>query len=110
MLISSAKFPVQRARMRVRLTIPAADVEKLEARIRECAEVVEGSEKRDELWETVSDAFPFFVNLILMRDSTQTLQIDPAQFRVFKELLDKECKLGRLDVVDHTVFAPPAAT
>ncbi|EJD04442.1 Shwachman-Bodian-diamond syndrome protein [Fomitiporia mediterranea MF3/22] len=89
-LLQGGRLPVQRARMRVRLTIPAADVEKLEARIREGAEVVEDTEERNELWEV-------------------TLQIDPAQFRVYKELLDKECKLGRLNVVDQTVFAPPPA-
>ncbi|KAL5534687.1 hypothetical protein ACEPAG_1151 [Sanghuangporus baumii] len=90
MLTQSAKLPVQRARMRVRVTIPAADVERLESKIKEGAEAVEDTEARNELWEA-------------------TLQIDPSQFRVYKDLLDKECKLGRLDVVDHTVFAPPAA-
>ena len=40
--------------MRVRLTIPVGEVEKLEGRIKESAEVVEDTEARDNLWETVS--------------------------------------------------------
>lgn len=39
--------------MRVRLTIPATDLEKLEQRIKESAEVVEDTGARDELWEAV---------------------------------------------------------
>lgn len=39
----------------------------------------------------------------------QTLQIDPAQYRVYKELLEKECKLGRLDIVEHIVSAASSA-
>ena len=38
----------------------------------------------------------------------KTVQIDPGQFRVYKEMLDKECKLGRLDVVNQAVIAAPS--
>ena len=53
MLQQHSKLPIQRARMRVRLTIPIEDVEKLEGRINEGAEVVENTEERGELWEAV---------------------------------------------------------
>ncbi|KAH8120696.1 Shwachman-Bodian-diamond syndrome protein [Phellopilus nigrolimitatus] len=90
LLQQHSKLPIQRARMRVRVTLPTADVARLEANVREGAEVVEDSETRGEIWEA-------------------TLQIDPGQFRAYKELLDKE-KDGRLDIVDHTVTATAAAS
>ncbi|KAI5120228.1 hypothetical protein M0805_000042 [Coniferiporia weirii] len=90
LLQQNSKLPIQRARMRVRVTIPVENVEKLEPRIHELAELVESSETCNDVWET-------------------TLQIDPGQYRVYKELLDAECKLGRLDVVDHTVTIAPSA-
>ena len=54
MLQQQSKLPVQRARMRVRVTIPVTDLEKLEERIKEVAEVVENTGERGELWEAVS--------------------------------------------------------
>ncbi|THH11354.1 hypothetical protein EW145_g705 [Phellinidium pouzarii] len=81
---------IQRARMRVRVTIPVEDVERLQTQVHEQAALVEVSETHDALWET-------------------TLQIDPSHFSVYKELLKKECKAGRLDVVNHTVTATAVA-
>ena len=64
LLQQGTKLPVQRARMRVRLTSPATDVEKLEQRIRDSAEVVEDTEARDGLWEAVG---VLLVNSIVSR-------------------------------------------
>lgn len=111
LLQDKSKLPIQRARMRVRITIPATEVEKLQAKIHEEADKVEDSEKRDTVWETVSIQFRYSILLKRLNIDCllQTLQIDPSKFRVFKDLLDKECKEGRLDIVDHTVTANPAA-
>jgi len=86
LLQEKSKLPIQRARMRVRVILPSEEVERLQTRIHEAANEVEGSETRDDSWET-------------------TLLIDPSQYRVYKELLEKECKNGRVDIVDHAVTA-----
>ncbi|PAV21779.1 Shwachman-Bodian-diamond syndrome [Pyrrhoderma noxium] len=91
LLLEKSSLPVQRARMRVRITLPEEDAERLQDKIKEVAAIVEDTGVHDKLWES-------------------TLQIDPSQFRVYKELLDKECKTGRLDVVDQQVIAAPDAS
>lgn len=64
-----SKLPIQRARMRVRLTIPTEDLEKLEGRIKESAEVVENTEQRGELWEAVR-LYLLHVDVVLIRTNT----------------------------------------
>lgn len=54
LLQQNSQLPIQRARMRVRITIPVADLPQLEEKIRQGAEVVDGSETREQEWETVS--------------------------------------------------------
>jgi ribosome maturation protein SDO1 len=73
LLQTNSSLPIQRARMRIRVVIPAADGERLKASIVEGAESVE---------EEVAGA----------EELTLTLLIDPSQFRVVNELLQKECK------------------
>lgn len=63
LLQDKSKLPIQRARMRVRITIPATEVEKLQAKIHEEADKVEDSEKRDTVWETVSIHFRYSILL-----------------------------------------------
>lgn len=53
LLQEKSKLPIQRARMRVRVTIPAKDTERLQAKLHEGAETVEDSETREDVWETV---------------------------------------------------------
>lgn len=53
LLQEKSKLPIQRARMRVRVTIPAHDVEKLQEKIHGAAEKVEDSDIREDVWETV---------------------------------------------------------
>ncbi|KZP30408.1 Shwachman-Bodian-diamond syndrome protein [Athelia psychrophila] len=87
LLQSDSKLPLQRARMRVRVTIPAADEERLREKILGAAETVENEEKRATDWETV-------------------MLIDPSQFRVLNELLQKEVKgNGRIETLSFAATA-----
>lgn len=54
LLQSNSKLPLQRARMRVRVTMPTVGGEKLREKVLETAEKVEKNEQRAEEWETVS--------------------------------------------------------
>jgi len=83
---SGSKLPIQRARMRVRVVVPAADGERLEQQIKASAEQVE-REGKAEMWEYV-------------------MLIDPPQFKTLTDLLHKECNgQGRLETL---VFAATA--
>lgn len=53
LLQEKSKLPIQRARMRVRVTIPVSDVEKLQPRLHADAHTIEDSVERDGVWETV---------------------------------------------------------
>ncbi|KAI0045757.1 Shwachman-Bodian-diamond syndrome protein [Auriscalpium vulgare] len=82
----NSKLQIQRARMRIRVTFPATEVERLKPLVLESAEVVE----REELGETWMG----------------TLLIDPGQFRVVSDLLNKEVKgRGRLETLTFTATA-----
>ncbi|KAF8665113.1 hypothetical protein AX16_000580 [Volvariella volvacea WC 439] len=82
-----SKLPIQRARMRIKVTIPASDVEKLKPKIVDGADKVESEETRAEDWEVV-------------------LLIDPGQFRVINELLQKEGKgKGRIETLTFAATA-----
>jgi len=88
-LQTDSKLPIQRARMRVKVTLPVADAKLLREKILEGAEKVEHDETKQEDWEA-------------------TLLIDPGQFRVINELFQKECKgRGRLETL---TFAATATT
>lgn len=73
LLQSHSKLPIQRARMRVRVSVPKVDVDRLRNTMLEGTEKVESEETGESHWEAV-------------------LLIDPGQFRVINELLRKECK------------------
>ncbi|CCM01426.1 uncharacterized protein FIBRA_03477 [Fibroporia radiculosa] len=87
LLQTESKLPIQRARMRVFITIPVADVERVKKRVIESAEIVEKDETGAEQWETI-------------------LLIDPGQFRVLNDLLQKECAgRGRLETLTFATTA-----
>ncbi|GLB36588.1 putative SBDS protein C-terminal domain [Lyophyllum shimeji] len=89
LLQSDSNLPIQRARMRVRVTMPTADSKRLREKILEGAEKVEVDETGQEEWEVV-------------------MLIDPGQFRVVNEILQKECKgRGRIETLS---FAATAST
>ena len=60
LLQSDSKLPLQRARMRVRVTMPRVDAEKLREKVLVTAEKVEKDEQGTEGWDTVSlaDCYP----------------------------------------------------
>ncbi|KAK7468494.1 hypothetical protein VKT23_003000 [Stygiomarasmius scandens] len=80
-LQSDSKLPIQRARMRVRVTMPNADGKRLREKVLEGAEKVEDDEMGKDEWEVI-------------------MLIDPGQFRIINELLQKECKgRGRIETM-----------
>ncbi|EAU92941.1 hypothetical protein CC1G_03728 [Coprinopsis cinerea okayama7 len=86
LLQSDSSLPIQRARMRIKVSMPLEDSEKLKERILQSAETVEHEASADE-WEI-------------------TILIDPSQFRVINELLQKECKgRGRLETLTFAATA-----
>ncbi|TFK76659.1 Shwachman-Bodian-diamond syndrome protein [Pluteus cervinus] len=87
LLQTDSKLPIQRARMRVRVSLPSGDAEKLKEKILEGAEKVENEETRDNDWEVV-------------------MLIDPGQFRVINELLQKQSKgKGRIETLTFAATA-----
>ncbi|KAF8491279.1 Shwachman-Bodian-diamond syndrome protein [Gautieria morchelliformis] len=89
LLQTASTLPIQRARMRVRVTVPAVDIEQLKTRILEGAEKIENEDTGQEDW-------------------VATLLIDPGQFRIINEILQKEVRgKGRIETLS---FAATAAT
>ncbi|TFK40931.1 SBDS protein C-terminal domain-containing protein [Crucibulum laeve] len=89
LLQTDSNLPIQRARMRVRVTTPTADGKRLREKITEGAEKIEDDEMGQDEWEII-------------------MLIDPGQFRVINELLQKECKgKGRIETL---AFAATAST
>ncbi|KAI1785410.1 Shwachman-Bodian-diamond syndrome protein [Ganoderma leucocontextum] len=87
LLQAHAQLPIQRARMRVKVSMPKADAERVREKVLESAESVEKDEQGGDEWETV-------------------LLIDPGQFRLINELLQKECKgRGRLETLTFAATA-----
>ncbi|KAJ6519269.1 SBDS protein C-terminal domain-containing protein [Mycena sanguinolenta] len=80
-LQSDSTLPIQRSRMRVRVTMPTIDGKRLKDKVKEGAQTVEEEEMGQNEWEVI-------------------MLIDPGQFRVINELLQKECKgRGRLETI-----------
>ncbi|KAF5337253.1 hypothetical protein D9611_003394 [Ephemerocybe angulata] len=86
LLQAESNLPIQRAKMRVKVTIPVRDDLTLKDKILETADKVEHEESGAEL--------------------ELTLLIDPSQFRVINELLQKEGKgVGRLETLTFAATA-----
>ncbi|TFK47947.1 Shwachman-Bodian-diamond syndrome protein [Heliocybe sulcata] len=87
LLQEKSTLPIQRARMRVRVTMPTADGKRLREKVVDGAEKIEVDETGQEEWEVV-------------------MLIDPSHFRVLNELLQKECKgRGRIETMTFTATA-----
>jgi ribosome maturation protein SDO1 len=54
LLQTASTLPIQRARMRVRVTVPTVDIEQLKKRILEGAEKIENEDTSQEDWVAVS--------------------------------------------------------
>ncbi|KAG9013656.1 hypothetical protein FRB90_005799 [Tulasnella sp. 427] len=74
LLQEKSTLPIQRARMRVRITMPIKDGKRLKEKVHESAEKVEEDDWAGDEWETI-------------------LIIDPGQFRVLNELMSSESSL-----------------
>lgn len=86
LLQTESSLPIQRARMRIKVTLPIQTGLEVKNKIVECADKVEHEEAGDEL--------------------ELTILIDPSQFRVINELLQKECKgVGRLETLTFAATA-----
>ncbi|KAF9454933.1 Shwachman-Bodian-diamond syndrome protein [Macrolepiota fuliginosa MF-IS2] len=86
-LQSESNLPIQRARMRVRVTVPTADSQRLRDDIVKHGEKVEHEETHEQEWDV-------------------TMLIDPSAFRSINELLQKECKnRGRIETLTFAATA-----
>jgi len=87
LLQSNSKLPIQKAKMRVKVFVPAEEIDRLREKLLEGVEKVESDEKGQNEWEGV-------------------MLIDPGHFRVMSELLRKECKgRGRLETLTFAATA-----
>ncbi|KAJ7596828.1 Shwachman-Bodian-diamond syndrome protein-domain-containing protein [Mycena floridula] len=89
LLQTDSQLPIQRARMRIRITMPNSDGKRLREKVIEGAETIEDDEMGQEEWEVVR---PAYFSLLHLSDAFQIMQIDPGQFRIINDLLQKECK------------------
>lgn len=106
LLQTNSKLPIQRARMRVRVSLPIADVEKVKPKILEGADSVEKDEQGADEWEAVSRQAPASHSSTTASFCFQILLIDPSQFRILNDLLQKECKgRGRLETLTFAATA-----
>ncbi len=107
LLQTESKLPIQRARMRIKVSVPVAKKESLKEQILEGAEKVEVDETGQNDWEVVRDfQFPFFYDDHLTDFFFQTMLIDPSQVRVISDLLQKECKgQGRVETLTFAATA-----
>lgn len=86
LLQSDSSLPIQRARMRVKVVMPEADSQRLRDEVVKAADSIEHEETGEE-WEI-------------------TMLIDPSQFRIINELLQKDCKgRGRLETLTFAATA-----
>jgi len=91
LLQAKSTLPIQRSRMRVRVTMPSADGVRLKEQILQSAEKVERDQAGEADWDLV-------------------MLIDPGQFKVLTELLQKEVKgRGKIETVQQTVTADAQA-
>ncbi|KAF9535785.1 SBDS protein C-terminal domain-containing protein [Crepidotus variabilis] len=87
LLQTDSQLPIQRARMRIKVCIPATEKERLKEQLLAGVEKVEAEETRQNDWEV-------------------TMLIDPSHFRVINELLQKECKgTGSLETLTFAATA-----
>lgn len=90
--------------MRVRVTMPTKDGKRLREQIIEGAEKVEDDEMGQDQWEVVR--VKHFVQELSLMKFLQIMLIDPGQFRVINDVLQKECKgRGRIETMTFTATA-----
>ena len=84
LLLEKSSLPVQRARMRVRITLQEEDAERLQDKIKEVAAIVEDTGVHDKLWESVGFLTIFFlINTYYPSDSANRSVTIPSIQRTF---------------------------
>jgi len=90
-LQSDSTLPIERAKMRIRVVVPATDMSGLRGRLLESVDKLEHEEETKEEW-------------------SGTVLIDPGQFRVISELLNKTVKgKGRVETLSFNTNATTAS-
>jgi len=86
-LQTDSTLPIERAKMRIRVSVPAANIDELRERLLDGVDKLEHEEKTGEDW-------------------LGTMLIDPGQFRVISELLNKTVKgKGRVETLTFNTSA-----
>jgi ribosome maturation protein SDO1 len=107
LLQTESNLPIQRAHMRIRVTVPAADGQRLRDDIIKAGEKVEHEESSEQNWEVVR-CYQFVSITNTLIPIMQTMLIEPNAFRSINELVQKECKnRGRIETL---TFAATATT
>jgi ribosome maturation protein SDO1 len=89
--------------MRVKVAVPTADSKRLREKIIEGAEKIEDDETGQEEWVVVR---PSHCSAMSFPIISQVMLIDPGQFRVINEILQKECKgRGRIETMSFAATA-----
>lgn len=115
-LQASSTLPIQRARMRIRITMPTKDGKRLKEQIVGAADTVEEDDFTSDEWEAVRLVPPLRAprpspssarrtltpaSASPRTNALQILLIDPGQFRVLTDLLQKETKgKGRIETLN----------
>lgn len=87
LLQSNSHLPIQRARMRIKVSLPVADGERLREKLTEGAEKIEEINTGQSQWEVV-------------------MLINPGQFRAINEIMQKGCKgRGRIETLSFAAVA-----
>ena len=86
---------------KVGLNLGEGDVrKKVVDKVLEGAEKVESEDKNETQWEAVCILLFRFMTIVLNATSLQVMLIDPGQFRIINDLLQKECKgKGRIETM-----------
>jgi len=86
-LQSDSTLPIQRAKMRIRVFVPAVNIDDLRERLLDGVDKLEHEDKGEDEW-------------------SGTMLIDPGQFRVISELLNKTAKgKGRVETLTFNTSA-----
>jgi ribosome maturation protein SDO1 len=101
-LQSDSTLPIERAKMRIRVVVPAANIDDLRERLLDGVDKLEHEDQGEE-WSGVGK-----IPILLQPKLTpfQTMLIDPGQFRVISELLNKTVKgKGRVETLAFNTSA-----
>jgi ribosome maturation protein SDO1 len=86
--------------------MPNVDGKRLREKVLDGAEKVEEDEMGQNEWEVVCAKLCLIVPSPTLTTCIQVMLIDPSQFRVINELLQKECKgKGRIETMTFTATA-----